>query len=456
MKIKRFIMLFLILGIFSSCTKFLDVQPESAISTSKFYQNTEEVNNGVIACYDGLQNLYGIDYQLTGIRGENSKAGLSLGVYELIEHFGDGPSSNTVAEQYWSYAYNTIFRANTVLANIQHVTDPDLKQQYKGEALFIRSLCYFNMVRLFGDVPLVTKVITPSEQSAFARTPSNIVYDTIVSDLKMAANDLPVSYSSSNDLGRATKGAALGILAKVYLTLHQYSDAETLTQELMTSPFSYSLMPNFNDVFYQEMNNEILFAVRYSTAAGEGQYFSSEMLPSGSHLDGLFPMPSLLSLFSPNDKRFSTTFYATKGDTVCGKYLSTDPPGSAGNDWVVLRYADVLLMYAEASNQVHNGPTQPAIDAINAIRTRAGLTTYTVNDFNQSTFSTAIYNESRRELAFEDHNWFTVLRMGIADSVMTAEGQREGFTFESYRKLFPIPQTEIDASQGKLSQNTGY
>jgi len=456
MKIKLFIMIFLISGIFTSCTKFLNVQPKSAISTSVFYQNTAEVGNGVIACYDGLQNLYGIDYQLTGLRGENSSAGLSFGVYELIEHFQDGPSTNTVAEQYWSYAYNTIYRANTVLANIQHVTDPVLKQQYKGEALFIRSLCYFNLVRLFGDVPLVTKVITPSDQSAFARTPSNIVYDTIVSDLKMAANDLPVSYSSSNDLGRATKGAALGILAKVYLTLHQYSNAETLLQQLMTSPFNYSLMPNFHDVFYQEMNNEIMFAVRYSTAAGEGEYYSSEMLPSGAHIDGLYPNPSLLSLFSPTDKRFNTTFYVDKSDTVCGKYLSTEPPGSAGNDWIVLRYADVLLMYAEASNQINNGPTQAAIDAINAIRTRAGDSTYSVNDFDQSTFKTAIYNESRRELAFEDHNWFTVLRMGIADSVMTAEGQRQGFTFESYRKLFAIPQTEIDVSHGKLTQNPGY
>lgn len=391
-----------------------------------------------------------------GIRGENSQPGLLLGVYSLIDHFQDGPSSNTVAEQYWSYAYNTIFRANTVLASLDHVTDPSLRKQYEGEALFIRSLCYFNLVRLFGDVPLVTNIISPDDVNAFARTPSNIVYDTIVNDLQIAANDLPISYSSSNDLGRATKGAAIGILAKVYLTLHQYSNAESLTQELMGSPYNYSLMPDFHDVFYSEMNPEILFAVRYSTAAGEGESFSAEMSPLAFHVDGLFATPGLLSLFSPNDKRFSTTFFISHGDTVCGKYLSTAPYGDAGNDWIVLRYADVLLMYAEASNQVNGGPTQPAIDAINAIRTRAGLSTYTVNDFNQSTFKTAIYNESRRELAFEDQNWYIELRMGIADSVMTALGQQEGFTFQSFRKLFPIPQTEIDVSHGKLTQNPGY
>jgi len=451
------ILIFLFLSTFVGCSKFLDQQPISSISSSEFYKNTKEVGSGVVSCYNGLMSLYDIDFTLTEIRSDNTTTLVHEGVFNAIDHFQDDPT-NSEAQLYWQISYNTIYRTNSVLASLNNVSDTGLKQQYEGEARFIRALCYFNLVRLWGGVPLVTKVISPNDQNAFGRTPVDSVYSTIISDLKTAINNLPVSYSSSGDLGRATKGAATGMLAKVYLTLHRYSDALPLLQSLMKAPYSYVLMSNYRDVFYQEMNPEILFAVRYkANTPGVGETFSGEMTPLGPTIRGNNPTQSLLDAYAANGYgiRYKVSVDTMQGDLVCGKYLNNDPLASGGNDWIVLRYADVLLMYAEVTNEI-NGPTQEGIDAFNMIRTRAGLSTYTVSDFTKDTFRQAIYKERRVELAFEDHRWFDLLRTNEVDSVMKANGAQEGFTFESYRALYPIPQREIDVSNGKLKQNAGY
>jgi hypothetical protein len=437
---------------FTSCTKFLDVQPESSISADDFYKNDKEVGAGVVSCYDGLQSLYNIDFILTEIRSDNTTTLLHEGDYELIDHFKDGPS-NSVTAKYWRIGYNTIFRTNTILANINNVSNAALKKQYTGEVLFIRALNYFNLVRLFGDIPLITHVIYGEDVDQFGRTPANTVYDTIISDFQRAANLLPKSYSS-NDLGRATKGAAIGMLAKVFLTLHRYTDAKPLLEELINGGYNYSLMASYYDVFYKEMNSEILFAVRYKANSTEGQTFSSEMTALGATVRGNNPTQSLLSAYdSPSSIRHKVSIYNDGHNLLCGKYLSKSDP--AGNEWIVLRYADVLLMYAEVTNEI-SGPTQEGISAFNKVRSRAGLSTYTVSDFTKDSFRQAIYKERRVELAFEDHRWFDLLRTGQVDSVMTAHGQQEGFAYESYRQLYAIPQREIDVSGGALTQNPGY
>ncbi len=453
--------LFLIMALFlsaslSSCKKFLDVQPKSSISTNEFYKNDAEVGSGVVACYDGLQKLYNIDFILTEIRSDNTTTFNSEGVYYLIDYFQDGPSSNVIADQYWQISYNTIYRTNTVLANLKQVTSNSLKVQYEGEARFIRALNYFNLVRLFGAVPLVTHIIYDNDQAAFARVPVDVVYDTIIQDFQIAAKKLPMSYSS-NDEGRATKGAAIGMLAKVYLTLHRYSNARLLLEELMKPPYNYALMENYHDIFYKEMNQEILFAVRYkSGAAGEGETFSGEMTHFGKYVRGNNPTKSLLQAYQPGGIRYTASvFIDNAGSKLCGKYLSSAPLDDGGNDWIVLRYADVLLMYAEVTNEI-SGPTQEGLNAFNQVRSRAGLSTYSVSDFTQDSFRQAIYKERRVELAFEDHRWFDLLRTGEVDSVMTAQGSQLGFTFENFRKIYAIPLREIDVSNGVLTQNPGY
>lgn len=450
-KLLIFVVLLTVIS-FTSCKKFLDVQPESSISTDNFYKNDKEVGAGVVSCYDGLQSLYNIAYILTEIRSDNTTTLLHEGDYELLDHFKDGPS-NSVTAQYWKISYSTIFRTNNILANISNVSNAGLKQQYTGEVLFIRALNYFNLVRLFGDVPLITQVIYGEDNDQFGKTPSDVVYDTIISDFQRAANLLPKSYSS-NDFGRATKGSAIGMLAKVFLTLHHYTEAKPLLEDLINGGYDYDLMTNYYDVFYTEMNSEILFAVRYKENTAEGETFSSEMTSVGASVRGNNPTQSLLAEYDSSDSiRYKVSVYNDSHDLLCGKYLSDSDP--AGNDWIVLRYADVLLMYAEVTNEI-NGPTQEGIDAINQVRTRAGLGTFSVSDFTKDSFRLAIYKERRVELAFEDQRWYDLLRTGQVDSVMTAHGQQEGFTYESYRQLYPIPQREIDVSDGVLTQNPGY
>jgi len=450
---KRYFILIILAVLLTSCEDFLNQQPISSIGAESYFRNDAEVESGVIACYDGLQDMYNETYSfvLMEIRSDNTTTINHEGDFDLIDKFKDGPANSVIAS-YWTSCYNTIFRANTVLAYIDNVSDPDLKDQYQGEAEFIRALTYFNLVRLFGEIPLVTEVVYEGDCDAYAAKSVDEVYDVIISDLEDAALLLPKSYEAK-DLGRATSGAAKGILAKVYLTLQDYSSAETLLNELMGSSYDYRIIEDYNDVFYSEMNDEILFAVRYEAGVGgEGQDFSYQMTMLGGIVRGNNPTDDLLAAYEAGDARYDVS---VTDDLMCGKYLSDASAGDAGNDWIVLRFADVALMYAEVSNELY-GPTQTAIDLVNELRDRAALVQFNLADYDKDSFRDAIAHERRIELAMESHRWFDLVRTGKAEEVMSAIGTSEGFTYESYRVLFPIPQREIDVSDGCLDQNPDY
>ena len=454
MKKIYFILTLFVAIVISSCEDFLDQQPSSAISSEEYYQNDEEVESGVIACYDGLQYMYNETWAfvLMEIRSDNTTTVTHQGDVDLVDKFMDD-ADNTLLSEYWSAAYNTIFRTNTVLASIDNVTLESNKNQYEGEAKFIRALNYFNMVRMFGEIPLVTSIAYVGNYEAYTKATVDEVYDAIISDLQDASILLPDSYGD-NDLGRATSGAAIGLLAKVYLTLQDYTNAESLLTQLMGSPYSYSIISDYHDVFYDEMNDEIIFAVRYESGVGdEGEWYSYEMTMMGGKIRGNNPTDDLLASYETGDLRYDVS--VTSGDLMCGKYLSDGSQYDAENDWIVLRYADVVLMYAEVENELY-GPTQAAIDAINPLRVRAGLTTFNLADYDQTSFREEIAHERRIELAMENHRWFDLLRTGKVEEVMTAHSTAEGLSYESYHNLYPIPQREIDASEGYLTQNPGY
>lgn len=453
-KILFFFSIIIVIAGFSSCKDFLDEQPESAIGTQNYFLNDDEVESGVIACYDGLQEQYDetYSYVLMEIRSDNTTTVEHEGDYNLIDQCKDTPN-NSVTTEYWRSCYNTIFRANTVLENIDNCTNANRKSQYEGEALFIRALTYFNLVRLFGEVPLVDKIVYEGDNEAYSKKPVDLVYDLIISDLTSAANLLPKEYGAV-DLGRATSGAAKGLLAKVHLTLHDYPSSKALLEEITGTSYSYGLMDNYYDIFYDnEMNKEILFAVRYESAAGnEGQSFSYEMTRLGGVIRGNNPTSDLLSSYEDGDLRYDVS---VTDDLMCGKYLSTASQHDAGNDWIVLRYADVLLMYAEVVNEI-SGPTQSVVDVLNGIRTRAGLSSLSLSGYDKGSLRNVIYHERRIELAMESHRWFDLIRTGTVDEVMTAHSASEGFNYETKRQLFPIPQREIDVSSGFLTQNPDF
>lgn len=449
----------------SSCKKFLDQKPVSNLVEEGYYTNTDEVETGVVACYDGLQQVYDIEYKLTEVRCDNNGSNQFPieGDWGAIKRFTDGPSTFFTLDM-WQRSYNTIARANLVLKYLDNVTDATKKNYFEGEAKFIRGLMYFNLVRLFGDVPLITTNITYSETDKFKRIASSGVYEQIKADLQTAANLCPSSWAASSGTARATKGAAQALLGKVYLTLKDWNNAKQQLEPL-ASGTTYTLMASYPEVFSlsKEMSQEILFAVRYkSNSNKEGNTFSYIYTASGDarYIRG---SADYLALFETADSvRRKATF--STASNLCGKFL--DPSAAqfdAGNDFPVLRYADVLLMYAEVLNELSSTPSEATLAPLNRVRKRAGtgLELYTPQTLTtQAAIRTAIDKERRLEFGYENQRWYDILRKEPAAAVtrMNAFLTSAGYpaVASEYRLKYPIPQSEIDLSSNQMTQNGGY
>ncbi|MEM1324999.1 MAG: RagB/SusD family nutrient uptake outer membrane protein [Bacteroidota bacterium] len=432
----------------TNCTDELDLAPLSAVGDNAYYSNTEEVESGVIAIYDGLQQVPLREFALTEMRSDNTRTKSSEGDWAQFENFQVQPT-NVVVASYWPANYNVIFRANRVLENLE-VVDGSLRGQFEGEAKFARALGHFNLVRAYGDIPLVDRVIAPTESDFFDRDDTDKVLSTIDADLTSAASLLPADIT----FGRATKGAAEALLAKVKLTTGDYSGARTLLESIINSG-EYALLDNYSDVFYNEGNSEIIFAIPYvDDDANESQDFSFEFTEGGV-VSGLnFATNDFIDSIDPADTRITTFFNPTAvRQEEVGKFITQSSDARlCGNDWIVLRYADVLLMYAEAI-MAGNGETSnaDALAAVNDIRTRVGLEPITgilTEDM--------LLQERRHELAFENHRLYDLIRFGKAESVLSAFAAAEGYNFAPTDLLLPIPQNEINVSNGELSQNPGY
>lgn len=453
MKATKYITFGLILAISASCEKFLELEPESELTTETYYEDAEQIESGIFACYDGLQQTIQIEFMLTEMRSDNGTTVLNEGGYGQLDNFNDAVTNN-VTLNYWQLSFNTIMRANTVLKYLDVVTDASQRNSFEAEARLIRAINYFNLVRLYGAVPLVDDVILSTQSEFFSRVDVNQVYDFIKSDLTYAAQNLP----PTNDPGRPNSYAAMALLGKVHLTLKEYGDARTQLGNVINMG-GYDLEPSYEDVFSlsNELNDEIIMAIEFkANSNGEGQSFSHEMTIQGEFGGLNNPTTSFIDSASAIDTIRTNFYITTDSPPLCGKYLSNANPLDAGNDWPLLRYADVLLMFGEAENEL-NGPTQIALDYINYTRNRAGLASLTTADITSAEeYRLAMERERRYELAFENHRWFDLLRTGRALDVMNAQGADQGFTVPSYRLLYPIPQREIDVSNGLLKQNPGY
>ena len=448
---KIFLISIVLVFIGTACKKQLDLTPESAIGEKDFYQNTKEVESALVGCYDGLQKSIQMEYVLCEIRSDNTTTVLGEGEFQLLDFFMETPD-NSITTKYWQDCYNTIFRTNKVMQYLDVVSDQATRDRIEGEALFIRALNHFNLVRLFGNIPLITEVVLADDHEKFANVPPDKTYAQIIEDLQKAASLLPES--NEGQFSRATSGAAKALLGKVYVTLKQFDNALPLLREVVNSG-QYALQPTYPEVFDPEVNDEIIFSIRFMSAVGgEGQDYSSEFTLTGTYGGLNNPTSEMMAGYEPADTvryHFSIT-----PDSLCGKYLSDANPGDAGNDWPVLRYADVLLLLGETINEL-NGPTQEALDAINAVRERAGLSDYTSGDLStKDQYRSAMEKERIHELGFENHRWFDLLRTGRALEVMNAQGAKYGFHMDEHQLLFAIPQREIDVSDGYLVQNPGY
>ena len=233
MKLRNIIIVLALFTAITSCQKRLDLAPISAVGDNGFYANGDEVELGVIAIYDGLQAIPLREFALTEMRSDNSKSKSREGDWAQFESFDVAPTNQAIG-LYWAANYNVIFRANIVLANLDSVEIEADKKQFEGEAKFARALAHFNLVRAYGAVPLLDKVILPSEEDYFSRKDVATVLAFIDGDLTSAAELL----SASNDYGRATSGAASGLLGKVKLTIGDYEGAKAVLEPLTTGAYT--------------------------------------------------------------------------------------------------------------------------------------------------------------------------------------------------------------------------
>jgi hypothetical protein len=514
MKLRNAIILIFCTGL-GACKKTIDLYPQSNLNTGTYYSNYQEVKAALTGCYNGLQKPMLNEWQFTELRSDNSKQGSPGSTNSAnrdisdLDMFTPSPSQIQIYN-YWLATYNNIHNANIILQKLGVIYNPatgaisfvDItipiadvdRKQLAGEAMFIRAYHYFNLVRLFGGVFLVHEPISPAQAKATNRASVADIYKLIEADLKTAAasmNSLKYAQIAPADLGRATKWAAEGLLAKVYLTLNRKPEAITQLQDVIQNS-GYSLQSSYANVFSitNEMNSEIMFAVRYKAGGlGLGSTFANTFAPLGTGStvingdgDGLNYPTADLDTATNGDLRKPTliaTFGSGTGQVLYVKkffspVIITD---DAENDWPILRYADILLMMAEAQ-----GYSQPSLDMINSVRPRAGLPNYTMaNVTTVAEFERALSNERRIEFAFENQRWFDLVRFNTTLTTITAQQTMKDHFADEYaahyshylpptptlaelqgnvtaeKLLLPIPQHEIDTNtQLDIQQNPGY
>ena len=447
----------------TSCgDSFFDLEPASSVTIDKVYKTASDYNVAVIGCYAKLQSQVNFYTECCEYRSDNLSLGApTAGTQDRydIDHFTEKPS-NGILSSYWANFNNNVYRCNLLLDQIDGANFAEnLKKQYKGEAMFIRALNYFNMYRIWGGVPATKHVVSAAEALKVARYSDEQMFDLIAGDLKEIVdnNYLPETYSSA-DMGRATSGAAKALLGKVYLTFHKWTEAKDILSQLIGK---YQLVSPIAQVFNvdNKNNNEIIFAVHFNKEIeGEGHSYWYNLTNAS---DDTNQTSSLLNTFPTGDARKDLITYVQveKNVRLMNKFYDTKSPTfkTVGNDQILLRYADVLLMYAEALNEIQYDASEGslALKYLNAVRQRAGISNLTVKQLpTQEKFRKGILVERQREFPYEGQRCFDLVRMGFAKSVMA----ENGVEIKDYQLLFPIPQQEIEKVGDKsiLWQNPGY
>lgn len=477
MKIKKLIIssiaLFTIAAILPACKKsFIDITPQGIVPVTTYYATEIDIKTTLNGAYSSLRPIYNEQYGFGEITSDNTQTyGESEVLYGEEDKLTWTASSTNLLNAYTRF-YATIAYANIVLG---HVAMPVMSQanrdSYTGQAKFLRALMYFNLVRMFGGVPLVLNEITSEQQAyTYKRATATDVYAQIEKDLTEAAAVLPASYTGT-DIGRATSLAANGLLGKVYMFENKFTQAEPILAAV--SATAGTLIP-YSQIFGlgNDNNKDILFSVQYlSGGFSEGNTYARGFVPqpSGTTITPFVTGNSnnvgtadLYNAFEPGDSRLATSVGVYNAGTLvyyfAKKFIYPSVTGASegDNDWPILRYGDVILLYAEALNE--NGKTAEALNQLNLVRTRASLAPKT--GLSQDDARTAIRNERRVELCFEAERWFDLVRWNTYVPVMTAfkaKGSINGTigNISANLGLFPIPLREIQLNPN-LTQNPGY
>jgi tetratricopeptide (TPR) repeat protein len=483
---KHIINILLLAGCFiiSSCGKsFIERPPVSAATIDVLYKTDKDFQDAVMGTYQALRNQYTNFWQFGDLRGDdafiqvsNQPTSTNIDVFSLN-------SSDALLTSTWANYYIVINLANNIITKIANADAAVVKNKdrYLGEAKFLRALAYFDLVRIFGDVQMITNIPTADEVAKIPRTPAATIYsDIIIKDLVEAGAKLPQSYTGT-EVGRATKGAAKAILGKVYLTIKDFQKAETVLQELTTTPYTYALLPNYNDLFdysKNEHHSEYIFDIEYEEGLGGlGSNWTNAFMPNvtallnyygikGGFGESICPTMLFVNLWQPADKRKDisvqccgqwknpttgavTTFSSQTSQSYTMKYITAvATQNDSKANWKVIRYADVLLMYAEALNE--NGKTALALTPLNQVHTRAGLAAFSTLTQTETRDNIAL--ERRFELCFEGQRWFDLVRTGKALTACAPVGMKD------YMTVFPVPLSQVRVMNNPtlFPQNNGY
>ncbi|MBD2699568.1 RagB/SusD family nutrient uptake outer membrane protein [Spirosoma sp. BT702] len=453
-----------LLGIFlSGCGKsFLTVVPETALSSATFFKTEADFAQAVNGAYVPFRQMYNERaWVLEEMHSDNTYYARNTlyGAVDPTENVADfavptagGVTANDNVLVQYRLNYVVIARANQILALIDGITfaSPDTKNNLKGQALFLRAFSYFDLVRLFGKVPMHLTPITGRNDAASPLATTEELYNQIEKDAKEATTLLP--NKAKQEAGRATSGAAKTLLANLYLTQKKWAQVETLMREVITND-GYMLMPDYNNAFSftstNKNNQESVFEIQYmegSAGYNGNQIYrfipspisAAEILPltgtsnaqSTSQESNNIPTPDLIAAYEPGDKRkdisigtvvLSGSLRANKTYPYIKKYARPHSQhNNTGQNWPVYRYAEVLLFMAESLNE--QGKTADAATYLNQVRTRAGLAATTAT--SQATMREAIFKERRVELAFENKRWFDLTRTGRVKEIIGAYGAK--------------------------------
>ncbi|MDB4889602.1 MAG: RagB/SusD protein [Gemmatimonadetes bacterium] len=469
-----------------ACGDLLTEQPKDRISTDAFYQTAADAKAAIAAAYRPLSTgaIWGTNLQWAlnaatdesrvGPEEENPNiVALTQLTWTTTNPYVAG---STASGGVWAGMYLMITRANLAIEKVPGIAmDETQKNQIVAEAKFLRALGYFYLVRLYGDVPLV---LTSAEQLALgARTPQADIFTQIVKDATEAEAVLPASWATI-DKGRATKASAEALLTEQYIWRKDWGNAATNAKKIIDSGI-YGLQTNYINAFLpnSQNRNEEIFAAQSSSVTGAPAIdiaaweYPRNMNPNSNGGWGTWqPLQAFMDSYPAGDYRKEVSFFSA-GIDPSGKLVTFLPhvykfrptarPGQQDVNWPIYRYADVLLMYAEALNE--QGQTAAAQTQVNLVRARARNGTGAENraapadlvGLDQASTRAAIFSERQWELAYEGKRWFDLVRQGFTVFQAAIQKDPTATNITATRMLWPIPQAQIDLNP-KLTQNPGY
>ncbi|GAB2775602.1 RagB/SusD family nutrient uptake outer membrane protein [Rhabdobacter roseus] len=457
----RLAYLSLLMWLVSSCD-FLQEDPQDFLSPLNFYRTEADAVAAVNAIYSSLSPTWNLGDLASDLLNEGAAPRTENLELQTFTFSSANPHFATL----WQTRYVAINRANTAIERIPMIDmNAERRSRLVGEAKFLRALNYFDLVKAFGDVPLILQETKGLDQQNATRSPALEVYRQIIQDLEEAHPQLPLTYASV-ETGRATRGAALALLARAYLFSQNYPKAAETARTVTT--LNYSLVPNYADIWPSERENgpEHIFSIQYK-AGVRGSGFNETFGVRGGRApitggSGAFVKRSFYNSFEPGDVRrdisIKTSFTFSDGSTQTfephvWKFFNLNfiTPSNTDTNWPLIRYSEVLLILAEALNEVHNGPTPEALEAINQVRRRAKVPELAAT-LSQQQFREAILRERGWELAFEGHRRYDLIRLNKLQEVMAPLGVTVQVPTHN---LYPLPQRELDVNKN-LQQNPGY